>query len=107
MFSHDSSDSESGDETESEDDEDTVVLERPHTSPKPPERVIKKAKAVTWKQVVRVDKQGKPYGKEAGYLAEDVKAFAKGLNPCYGWADQPLDEKQRFFARVYAGTTSS
>jgi len=49
---------------------------------------------------VLVDKRGRPYRKEAAYLADDVKVFSKGLDPAFGWANQPLADKQRFFDRV-------
>jgi hypothetical protein len=94
-------------QSSSDGEEDTIILDN---SPSPlPERrrLVKKEKAakkeVTRKQFVQVDRRGHPHGKSTDSLIKDVRAFAKGLNPCYGWADQPLDEKQRFFDRLYAG----
>ena len=55
---------------------------------------------------MEVDKCGHLYGKAIAHLIEDVKSFAKGLNPCYGWNDQPTDEKDRFFERLYAGNVN-
>ena len=65
---------------------------------------VKKEKA--WKQYVEVDKRKYPYGKAIAYLIEDMKSFAKGLNPCYGWNDQPMDEKDCFFEHLYASNVS-
>jgi hypothetical protein len=70
--------------------------------PAPPQQMH----APQWKQIAVVDKRGMPYGNAATYLSEDIKKFAKGLNPIYGWGDQPLEEKQRFFDRIAAGTSS-
>lgn len=55
------------------------------------------------KELVLVDKRGVPHGKNVQYLQDDMRSFAKALNPCYSWADMPLDEKQLFFERLYAG----
>lgn len=97
-----SSDGSSSKDSETDDDEgDTVLLQEERILPKAEKRPLMKGKER--KQIVMVDKRGKPYGKEAAYLANDVKAFAKGLNPAYGWANQPMAEKQRFFDRIYAG----
>lgn len=101
----------SGDCASSDDDQDTVMLEEEPNSPlKPLNRakqilIIKKEIAKGDKHVVKVDRRGNPYGKGAEFLANDVKSFAKDLNPLYGWGNQPMKDKMRFFERVAAGIT--
>ena len=100
-----SSGSESAEIETDNEEEETVMLEKQPSLPQRKHLVrkenVKKEKAR--KQYVEVDKRGHSYGT---YLIEDVKSFAKGLNPCYGWNDQPMDEKDRFFERLYVGNVS-
>jgi hypothetical protein len=101
-------DSESESSDEDEEEEDTIVLDAaPLQVSRNPRLKVKQEpqckQEMQWKQIVMVDKRGKPYGTGADYLAEEVKKFAKSLNPLYGWGDQPLAEKQRFYDRIYAG----
>lgn len=77
-----------------EDEDDTAIFEREPTPPSHEKRLVKEN---VWKQFVEVNKRGHPHGKITIYLIEDVKAFAKGLNPCFGWVDRPLYKKQCFF----------
>ncbi len=101
---------EEGDSSSSSDnDPDTLMLEKERTpTPTPPSNRVKRTMkkedtAKVDKQVVKVDRRGNPYGKVAEYLANDVKSFAKDLHPAYGWGDQPMKDKMRFFERVAAG----
>lgn len=69
----------------------------------PPHRKPDVKKENFRKQYVEVDKYGHLHGKITTYLIEDIKAFAKRLNLWFGWANQPLDEKQHFFELFYLG----
>jgi hypothetical protein len=95
-------DTESGSTDSEEDEDDAIVLDAaPINVTKQPRVKVKKEpqprQEPQWKQIVMVDKRGKPYGTGADYLVEEVKKFAKTLNPLYGWGDQPLADKQRFY----------
>ena len=92
-------------DTEAEEQEDdTMIVDKEPTSPPHWKCPVKKENKR--KQYVEADKRGHPHGMIISYLIEDVKAFAKGLNSLYNWADQPLQEKQRFFDRLYAGNVT-
>lgn len=54
------------------------------------------------KKPVSVDSNGFPYGIMKTCLEDDVKLFAKDLDPTLSWEMQPLSEKERFFKRLYA-----
>jgi len=90
--------------TKDEDDEEVSNAEE-ETSP-PPRYKLPTKKGKSWKQkFVMVDENGTPYGKATTFLATDVKLLAKQMNPCYGWARQPLHEKQHFFKQLYSGNS--
>ena len=55
---------------------------------------------------VLVDSKGIPYGTMKKVLEQEVKLLAKDLDPRYSWEGQPQHAKDRFFKRVYAGTSS-
>lgn len=58
------------------------------------------------KKPVSVDAHGYPYGIMKTCLEDDVKLFAKDLDPTVSWESQPPNEKARFFKRLYAGMGS-
>ena len=55
------------------------------------------------KKPVSVDAQGYPYGRMKSCLEDDVKLYAKELDPTGSWKSVPPGEKERFFKRLYAG----
>lgn len=55
------------------------------------------------KKPVSVDEHGYPYGRMKSCLEDDVKLYAKELDPTGSWESVPRGEKERFFKRLYAG----
>jgi hypothetical protein len=52
---------------------------------------------------VSVDGKGYPYGIMKTCLEDDVKLFAKDLDPTTSWEGQSAQDRRRFFKRLYSG----
>lgn len=52
---------------------------------------------------VKLDENGRPYGRMMPVLEEDIKRFAKDLDPTTSWEAQPPKQKKRFWTRVNHG----
>lgn len=55
------------------------------------------------KKPVSVDAHGIPYGRMKSCLEDDVKLYARALDPTGSWESVPPSEKEYFFKRLYAG----
>lgn len=58
------------------------------------------------KKHVELDAQGQPFGSMKAVLCNDIKKYAKDLDPTTGWEGQPRHERKRLFKRLYTGNNS-
>lgn len=87
-------------EDEDDKDEDDTDEEDPISEPI---HSCRSDKDALMKKPVTLDHNGIPYGKMKSSLANDVKLYAKDLDPTTSWERQPTWEKQCLFERLYAG----
>ena len=55
------------------------------------------------KKHVELDAQGQPFGPMKEVLCNDIKKYAKDLDPTTGWEGQPRSDRKRLLQRLYAG----
>ena len=57
------------------------------------------------KKPLTVDEKGIPYGPLVTAFEEDLRLLVRDLDPCQNFPSQKEATKERFFKRVWAGTT--
>ena len=55
------------------------------------------------KKHMELDAQNQPFGPMKVVLYNDIKKYAKDLDPTTGWEGQPRHEEKRLFKRLYIG----
>lgn len=90
--------------TEQEDDDSDDSQEQ---DPQPSRKVHGRLSEEDDKRAVKLDVLGYPNGRMMPVLADDVKRYAKLLDPTTSWEGQPSAEKKLFFKRLYRGSSMS
>jgi hypothetical protein len=78
---------------DSDNSDDPFQVDPAHRNPR--ERVMKKP--------VTLDINGIPWGNMKECLADDIKKYAKNLDPTANWESQPGPLKTSLFKRMYKG----
>jgi hypothetical protein len=63
----------------------------------------RKGGVTAMKKPIEVDSDGQPFGSMKEAFSNDVKKYAKDLDPRVGWDKQPRRLRLNFFKRVYTG----
>lgn len=56
------------------------------------------------KKPVTLDLNGLPWGSMKECLGDDIKKYAKNLDPTCNWESQPSPQREQLFRRLYKGT---
>lgn len=100
----DDGEGEGEDEDEGDEREDTGEgATPPRSPPRKRHRRVRDEEDSGMRKPVLVDAKGIPYGSMKKALEDDIKLFARELDPRYSWEAQSQQVKDRFFKRVYAG----
>jgi len=59
------------------------------------------------KKPVTLDLNGLPWGSMKECLGDDVKKYAKNLDPTCNWESQPSPHREQLFRRLYRGICTS
>lgn len=59
------------------------------------------------KKPIEVDGDGQPFGSMKEALSNDVKKYAKDLDPRVGWEKQPQSLRKNLLRRLYTGMNNS
>ena len=98
------------DEAEEEDADDEEAEEKDmseeHTPPPQSSRRVwvQRERAIENKPIT-VDEKGEPYGALVGAFHADLRALARDLDPNGNFAEHEEATKERFFKRLWQGTT--
>ncbi len=84
------------DEPESEADTEDLIHQLKPSQPRNEGQSMKKP--------VELDKNGEPFGAMKVPFANDIKKYARDLDPRMGWEGQPIQDRRRLFRRLYSGT---
>ena len=98
------------DEEEEEDveDEDTEEDEMSEENTPPPQsgrRVTMQREHAVKEKPITVDEKGEPYGTLVGAFHADLRSLARDLDPNGNFVEQAEATNDRFFKRLWQGTT--
>ena len=71
-----------------------------------PEQAREKGLSTVMKKPVEIDRQGEPFGPMKAPFSNDIKKYARDLDPRFGWEGQPKKDRRRLFRRLYSGLYS-
>ena len=71
-----------------------------------PEEKWKKGSTTVVKKPIELDEDGQAYGSIKNAFSNDIKKYARDLDPRKGWEGQPAYDRRRLFSRIYTGTIS-
>lgn len=108
MYSRGFEDEDDEEEEEDAEDEEAEEEDMSEENTPPPQSgrrgTMQREKALE-KKPITVDEKGKPYGALVGAFHADLRALARDLDPNGNFAEQEEATKDRFFKRLWQGTT--
>lgn len=98
-------DEEEEEDAEDEDTEDDEMSEENTPPPRNVRRVSMQREHAVEKKPITVDEKGEPYGALVGAFHADLRSLARDLDPNGNFVEQAEATKDRFFKRLWQGTT--
>lgn len=68
-----------------------------------PQQKEQKGSGFVMKKPVQLDPHEEPFGAMKTPFSNDIKKYARDLDPRKGWEGQPVHKRRRLFTRVYTG----
>ena len=71
-----------------------------------PEEKWKEGSTTVMKKPIELDEDGQAYGSMKNAFSNDIKKYARDLDPRKHWEGQLAYDRRRLFSRIYTGTVS-